>query len=96
MANQTAALIEQLSSLGERLSSDGGGDQSVRNEALLLSRRISASLEQPQNVAVDLAFSVRPISLLLICHHPSTLPPWYLCQKCILTVHSHSWLWLQE
>lgn len=70
MADQTVALIHQLNSLGEKLSSDGGGDSSVRNEALLLSRKITASLEQPQNVAVDLAFSVGPNSLLLACPPP--------------------------
>lgn len=62
MADHTVVLIKELSSLGEKLSSGGGEDQSVRNEALLLSRKITASLEQPQNVAVDLAFSVCPIS----------------------------------
>lgn len=95
MADQTVTLIQQLSSLGEKLSSNGGGDQNVRNEALLLSRKITASLEQPQNVAVDLAFSVRPIFLLLPPPKNPILPR-YLRRQHMLTAHSHSWLWLQE
>lgn len=60
MADQTVDLIKQLSSLSTKLSS-AGDDQGPRNEALQLSRRLTASLEEPVNVAVDLAFSVRPI-----------------------------------
>lgn len=70
MTDDTVALIQRLSSLGDELSSDRSEDQSVRNEALLLSRKITASLEQPQNVAVDLAFSVRQIPLLLHVQRP--------------------------
>ncbi|KUI54615.1 Demethylsterigmatocystin 6-O-methyltransferase [Cytospora mali] len=58
MADQkTITLIEQLSSLSIKLSSGGDHAEEARNEALQLSRKLTASLEKPANVAVDLAFS---------------------------------------
>ncbi|KAI2619934.1 S-adenosyl-L-methionine-dependent methyltransferase [Hypoxylon sp. NC1633] len=53
--DQSVNLIEGLSRLSSRLSL--GDDPQVRNEALRLSRQLTASLEQPENTAVDLAFS---------------------------------------
>ncbi|CAJ2504618.1 Uu.00g120120.m01.CDS01 [Anthostomella pinea] len=53
-SNQAAALIAQLNNLSAKLSSD---DQSARKEALQLSKRLAGTLEQPENVAVELAFS---------------------------------------
>lgn len=57
MTNQTVSLIEQLQKLGARLSANEN-DQAAQNEALELSRKLTASLEQPRNVAVDLMYSV--------------------------------------
>ncbi|RYO90039.1 hypothetical protein DL762_002884 [Monosporascus cannonballus] len=51
----TIDLIEQLSQLSSRLSS--GEDTGVRKEALQLSKKLTASLEKPEDVAVALAFS---------------------------------------
>lgn len=67
MTDQTVDLIKQLSSLSTKLSSTRD-DPSTRNEALQLSRRLTASLEEPANVAVELAFSV---SLLSYYFQPS-------------------------
>ncbi|KAI0152043.1 putative O-methyltransferase [Hypoxylon sp. NC0597] len=47
-------LVEELNRLVPKLAS---GNQSARKEALQLSRKLTASLERPENVAVDLAFS---------------------------------------
>ncbi|KAI5921763.1 sterigmatocystin 8-O-methyltransferase [Camillea tinctor] len=52
--DQSSALIEQLSRLGQKVSD---GDHNARMEALELSRRLSSSLEKPENTALDLAFS---------------------------------------
>lgn len=49
-------IIEQLSSISRKLSDTQ--DKKARNEALQLSRKLTASLEEPMNVAVDLCFSV--------------------------------------
>lgn len=59
MTEQTVDLIEQLSCLSTKLSS-AGDNPGTRKEALQLSRRLTASLEDPTNVAVELAFSVNP------------------------------------
>lgn len=66
MTNQTVALIQQLASLSAKLSADEH-EHGARKEALQLSRQITASLEQPQNVAIDLAFSVCLPSKVLCC-----------------------------
>lgn len=47
MADQTLTLVKELTSLIEKLSPGGGGNQSARNEALILSRKITPSLKQP-------------------------------------------------
>lgn len=57
MADQIVDLINRLKPLGTKLSSDSD-DSGNRNEALQLSRRLTASLEEHANVAVELAFSV--------------------------------------
>lgn len=93
MADQTLTLVKELTSLIEKLSPGGGGNQSARNEALILSRKITASLEQPQKVAVDLVFSMCPVFLLCPISHWRLLY-WHL--QHILTTHSRSWLWLRE
>ncbi|KAI1333028.1 sterigmatocystin 8-O-methyltransferase [Xylariaceae sp. FL0255] len=49
-----SALIEQLNSLTDQLSS---GDANARRQALRLSKQLTASLEQPETVAVELGFS---------------------------------------
>ncbi|KAI1139528.1 sterigmatocystin 8-O-methyltransferase [Hypoxylon sp. FL0543] len=53
--DESVALVERLNSLSPRLSQ--GDDVQARNEALRLSRQLTASLEQPENTAVDLVFS---------------------------------------
>lgn len=53
--NEAVALIERLSSLSIKLG--GGIDAKTRKEALSLSRTLTTKLEQPENVAVELAFS---------------------------------------
>jgi hypothetical protein len=53
--NETASIIDRLAKLSPRLSN---GDDQTRKEALELSRSLTAKLEQPENVAVELAFSV--------------------------------------
>ncbi|KAI1386837.1 putative O-methyltransferase [Hypoxylon trugodes] len=52
--SQAVTLIEQLSVASPKLSS---GDQTARKEALELSRKVTASLEQPGDAAVGLAFA---------------------------------------
>lgn len=54
-------LIEQLSQLSSRLSSSDFPE--ARKEALQLSKQITMSLEQPEDVAVASAFSVCSNSL---------------------------------
>lgn len=56
-ADQTIALIDRLTSLRPALVS--GDDQSAKNEAIQLSRKITASLVHPASAAVELAFAVR-------------------------------------
>lgn len=51
--DHTVDLIEQLNSLTAKLD-----DQDARQKALHLSKRLTRSLEIPENLAVDLAFSV--------------------------------------
>ncbi|KAI1486916.1 sterigmatocystin 8-O-methyltransferase [Biscogniauxia mediterranea] len=53
-ADQIRSLLKQLSELGEKASN---GEQNARMGALQLSRKLSNSLEKPENVAVNLAFS---------------------------------------
>lgn len=57
----TNTLIATLSSVSKNLG--GLQSKSARKEALRLSKAITAHLEEPENVAVDLAFSVRQVSL---------------------------------
>ncbi|EFQ97743.1 sterigmatocystin 8-O-methyltransferase [Nannizzia gypsea CBS 118893] len=52
---EPAALIARLQRLASRLSD--GSDQEARRECLQLSRALTAQLEQPENIAVDMAFS---------------------------------------
>lgn len=55
-SNSEVNLIDQLSQLTSRLSKKD--DPGARKEALQLSKRLTASLEKPEDVAVSLAFSV--------------------------------------
>ncbi len=55
-ADPTVELIESLDALKARLSS--GQDPGARKEALEISKKLSASLADPGNVAVELIFSV--------------------------------------
>ncbi|ROW07069.1 hypothetical protein VPNG_06650 [Cytospora leucostoma] len=58
MSDQTTiALIEQLSNLSTELASGGDHVEDARNAALRLSRKLTTSLEKPENLAVDLAFA---------------------------------------
>ncbi|KAI1417113.1 putative O-methyltransferase [Hypoxylon sp. FL1857] len=52
--SKAQSLIEELGRLGPRLASD---NPNARKEALRLSRILTSTLEQPENVAVELAFS---------------------------------------
>ncbi|KAH9905815.1 putative O-methyltransferase [Xylariomycetidae sp. FL2044] len=54
-SQQSTAIIEKLESLRTRLAS--GDDPQAKAEALNLSRQLTASLEQPENTAVNLAFA---------------------------------------
>jgi hypothetical protein len=54
---EPADLITQLNNLTAKLSA--GNDETARREALRLSRQLTTCLEDPVNIAVDLAFSVR-------------------------------------
>ncbi|KAI0387392.1 putative O-methyltransferase [Hypomontagnella monticulosa] len=51
--SQIDTIIENLGKLGPKLSS---GDQGARQEALQLSRKLTTSLEDPTNIAVDLIY----------------------------------------
>lgn len=62
-SNQAITLIEKLNKLSSRLSSKD--DVQANNEALQLSKELTASLEEPKNAAVHLAFSVRHLLLCL-------------------------------
>ncbi|KAI3329076.1 sterigmatocystin 8-O-methyltransferase [Xylariaceae sp. AK1471] len=53
-ADTSVALIDQLRSLSSQLAQQ---DESARRKALQLSRQLTASLEQPESVAVELCFS---------------------------------------
>lgn len=64
-SNPEVNLIEQLSQLTSRLSSKE--DPGARKEALQLSKRLTASLEKPEDVAVSLAFSVFKLYLFILC-----------------------------
>lgn len=58
----SACIIAKLHSLAESLSDEN--DSETRKECLRLSKKLTSELEQPENVAVDMAFSVlRPLSL---------------------------------
>ncbi|OTA56458.1 S-adenosyl-L-methionine-dependent methyltransferase [Hypoxylon sp. EC38] len=52
--SQIEGIVEKLNQLIPELAS---GNQSARKKVLQLSRKLTTSLEQPENVAVDLAFS---------------------------------------
>ncbi|KAI0161875.1 putative O-methyltransferase [Hypoxylon sp. FL1284] len=52
---QSVSLIERLNDLTSRLSQEDSAD--ARSEASKLSRQLTASLEQPENTAVNLIFS---------------------------------------
>ncbi|KAI1073721.1 putative O-methyltransferase [Whalleya microplaca] len=54
-SDQTIAIIQKLNNLSSRLSLED--DTHAKNEALQLSKQQTASLEKPENTAVDLAFS---------------------------------------
>ncbi|KAM0814060.1 putative O-methyltransferase domain-containing protein [Seiridium cardinale] len=56
MADLSISLIKQLADLSARLSSDGD-DGGAKTEALQLSKKLTASLERPEDFAVDLLFS---------------------------------------
>ncbi|KAK2615902.1 hypothetical protein N8I77_002625 [Diaporthe amygdali] len=56
MADQTVALIDQLSSLRPKLAS-GEAYHDSRTEALRLTKRITAGLEQPETAALELAYT---------------------------------------
>jgi hypothetical protein len=58
MSEISVTLVREIASLSARLADDGK-DENARTEALQLSRKLTASLEQPENVAVDLLFSVK-------------------------------------
>lgn len=51
------SLIEQLSKLAPQLSADAD-NVAVKNEAIQLSRQLTASLSHPASSAVELAFAV--------------------------------------
>lgn len=69
MADETVALIDQLSSLRHKLSS-GDDPQNAKTEALRLSRLIAAGLEPPETAAIELAYSVRPFILFSLPRIP--------------------------
>lgn len=55
--DSASTLIDKLGHLSPSLST--GDNDAARNEALHLARKLVASLGRPENVAVDLAFSVK-------------------------------------
>lgn len=55
--SQPTEIIAKLNGLAEKLGP--GHDQNARREAIQLSKDLVASLEKPENIAVDLAFAVR-------------------------------------
>lgn len=55
-APAAVAIIDQLKSLSSEL--EKGADVTTQNEALLLARRLTASLSRPEDVAAELIFSV--------------------------------------
>lgn len=64
-----ASLIARLQHLASRLNDET--DRNARIECLQLSKALTAQLEQPENVAVDMIFSV----LCPYSHCPLCLPP---------------------
>lgn len=50
-------LISQLQALASRLSNPN--DLDARKQCLQLSKSLTVELEQPENIAVDMAFAVR-------------------------------------
>lgn len=70
MADQSAVIIKQLNELSLQLSSEHGARE-ARKEALQLSKMLTASLEQPENVAVELAFSVCVQTQFHCAHDPN-------------------------
>lgn len=57
MAHDPVLIIKRLADLSAGLSTGNDGGK-ARAEALRLSNQLTASLQQPENVAVDLLFSV--------------------------------------
>lgn len=55
-SEDASALINKLSSLSSHGALDS--DAKARKEALRLSKALAATLDEPENVAVELAFSV--------------------------------------
>ncbi|KAI0012631.1 putative O-methyltransferase [Xylariaceae sp. FL0662B] len=53
-SSDATTLIEKLNSLSLKLST---GDENARKEAYQLSKRLTTSLDKPENAAVDLAFA---------------------------------------
>lgn len=54
--DQTLELLASLNNLSSRLAS--GTDANAESEALRLSKALTLSLQDPVDVAIDLAFSV--------------------------------------
>lgn len=57
-SHQAITFIEKLNILSSRLSLRD--DKQAKSEALQLSRQLTTSLEEPDNAAVGLAYSVAP------------------------------------
>lgn len=63
--SSNAAIVEQIAQLHDLSPSlSDGMDKSARKRALKLSKDLVAQLEEPENVAVELAFSVSICELL--------------------------------
>jgi hypothetical protein len=57
-----ASIIAKLHSLSASLGD--GNDNEARKECLRLSKKLTSQLEQPENMSVDMAFSVLLLSSL--------------------------------
>jgi hypothetical protein len=77
--NETTALIARLTNLSSKLST--GEDHDARIEALKLSKALTARLELPENVAVDLAFSVTPPAVLVKRHIAYSFEAYDCCER---------------
>lgn len=67
--DSSTALISKLQTLASRLSNEE--DRDARKECLQISKALTAQLEEPENVAVDMIFSVC-IWVLLVYTLPFT------------------------